>query len=399
MQRNKRDERPATVRGWRVVVCSGVVAVVIGAWACVGAAWAQEGATARVTGDRLNFRESCGMDAAVQGVLTAGTEIELLGEPLGDDGWVRVRDSDGLEGCVSARYIEMTGVPEETSTLEEVTMEESDLEAERARMEAEEELLEAEMRGREAELDDQVTDESRQAEYGMREERGVNGFVDLSYGVAWAAEDEYVWQALIDPNAGGGFTDDRITYSLPRGDALSIGGGVLFGAFGVGLRLSQQTHEDPADIHLFSTFAGPPFQVEARARTAPDLEREERAAHVSFVYAPLQGERLHLRLFVGPSYFDVEQDTVDDVFVTDPPRFEITSFVQGTQDDTTVGFHLGADVSWYWGRFGVGLAGYYSQGEVEFRDRSAEKFEGIDVARQEVDVGGVQLMGGVRFRF
>lgn len=384
------------------MVCFGVAAVMMCAWLCAGAAWAQEGGTARVTADRLNFRESCGMDAPVQGVLTAGAEIVLLGEPLGDDAWVRVRDAEGQEGCVSARYIEVASEPEVASAADEAALGESRMEIEPAGMDIEEETHEAELRAREEELDDQAT-ELYQMEERTRGERLVSGFVDLSYGVAWAASDEEQWQTLIDPNAGGGFTDDRITYSLPRGDAFSIGGGVLFGQFGVGLRLSQQTHEDPADIHLFGTCApgaGCPPVFEARARTAPDLERRERAAHVSFVYVPVQGENIVLRLMVGPSYFDVTQDTVDDVFGTEvPPR--ITGFLQGEQDDTTVGFHVGADVSWYWGHFGVGLAASYSRGEVEFRDRYAETFNppDPDFSREEVDVGGTQLLGGLRLRF
>lgn len=398
MQRNKREERPAAVRGRRIVVWCGVVAAAMCAWVSAGAASAQEGATARVTADRLNLRESCGMEAPVQGVLTRDTEVVLLGQPLGDEGWVRVRDADGREGCVSARYIEVTSEPALASTPDDVEFEERSLEVEQERMEAEEERREAELRAREDELDDQDMATSGAADWG-RDDRSMSGYVDLSYGVAWAASDEEEWQTLIDPNAGGGFTDDRITYSLPRGDAFAIGGGVLFGQFGVGLRWSQQTHEDPADIHLFSTFARPPFQIEARARTAPDLEREESAAHLSFVYAPLQGERFQLRLFVGPSYFDAEQDTVDQVFVTPAPRFEITGFQKGTQSDSAVGFHIGADGSWYWGHFGVGLSAYYSRGEVEFRDRYAETSVAIDAAPQDVDVGGTQVLGGVRWRF
>lgn len=397
MQRNKRDERLAAVRGRRVVVCLGVVAAVM----CAGAAWAQEGATARVTADRLNFRESCGMEAPVQGVLTAGAEIELLGEPLGEDSWVRVRDESGQEGCVSARYIDVTGEPAlappdvpEGSYGEE--MEAGAAESEAGEMESYENPEATADARQEVETLDRQADRDWSAE----RERTVRGFIDLSYGAAWAASEDEEWQTLIDPNAGGGVTDDRITYHMPRGEAFSIGGGVLFGpGLGVGIRLSQQTHEDPADLRLFSTFAGPPFQVEARARTEPDLEREEQAAHVSFVYAPLQGDAFLLRLFVGPSYFDVTQDTVDDIFVTETP-FEIVGFVRGEQDDTAIGFHLGADASWYWGRWGVGLAAYYSRGEVEFRDKY---FEGAgpttESSVREVDVGGTQLMGGLRVRF
>lgn len=389
-----------------MVVCFGVVAAVMGAWMSTGAAWAQEGATARVTADRLNFRESCGMEAPVQGVLTAGAEIELLGEPLGEDGWVRVRDADGREGCVSARYIEVTGESAPSSTLEEVAMEEPDLEAERARMAAEEERREAELRAREAELDDQVAEEPRRAEYRMREERQVSGFVDVSVGYAAAADDEYAWRTLIDPNAGGGVTDDRVTYNNDDDLALAVGGGVLWegSGIGAGLRVSRQTHEGPADIDLFSTFAGPPFQVEAHARTAEDLEREELALHASFIWAPVSGESFLLRLMVGPSYFDISQETVDGVAVTENP-FRIVSFRKGEQDETTIGWHVGLDASYYWGhsgRYGVGVTLFHAQGDADGLENGVCSRLGPpdpSLCEDSVDTGGTQLMGGLRLRF
>lgn len=396
MQRNKRDERLAAVRGRRVVVCLGVVAAVM----CAGAAWAQEGATARVTADRLNFRESCGMEAPVQGVLTAGAEIELLGEPLGEDSWVRVRDESGQEGCVSARYIDVTGEPAlappdvpEGSYGEE--MEAGAAESEAGEMES----YENPEATADARQEVETLDRQADTDWSAERERTVRGFIDLSYGAAWAASEDEEWQTLIDPNAGGGVTDDRITYHAPRGDAFSIGGGVLFGpSLGVGVRLSQQTHEDPADIDLFRTCApgaGCPSVVEARARTEPDQEREEQAVHVSFVYVPMRGDQFQLRLFVGPSYFDVTQDTVNAVFTNEIP-FEITGFVQGEQDDTAVGFHGAVDVSWYWGRFGIGLTALYALGEVEFEDLFSDRGRGPET--RTVDVGGTQVTAGLRIR-
>lgn len=352
------------------------------------------------------------MEAPVQGVLTAGAKVVLLGEPLGYEGWVRVRDADGQEGCVSARYIEVTGEAAASpvgalnaeSDLEarRQELEEARLEEERARAAAEQEAFEETEQTRMAALEERK-DAGQYTQRRVGGGRSVSGFLELSAGMAWAAEEEMVWNTHIEPNQGGGVTDDNISYHNDSDIAFAIGGGVIWEDFGmgVGLRLTQQTHEGQADIDLFRTFAVPPFQIAASARTASDLAREERAAHVSFIYTAIRGDQFQLRLLVGPTYyFDVTQETVDRVITANnPPR--ITGFVQGEQDDSTVGFHLGADASWYWGRFGVGLSALYSQGEVEFEDRHAAGFPGPapeGFAREEVDVGGVQAMAGLRLR-
>lgn len=82
---------------------TGLVGILaLGTWA---PAAGQEGAEARVTADRLNLREECGMSSPVLGVLTRDETVTLLGSELGT--WVRVQDEDGVEGCVSTQYLEI----------------------------------------------------------------------------------------------------------------------------------------------------------------------------------------------------------------------------------------------------------------------------------------------------
>lgn len=90
-------------RGYAVLRATGIVGILaLGTWA---PAAGQEGAEARVTADRLNFREECGMSSPVLGVLTRDETVTVLGSELGT--WIRVRNADGAEGCVSAQYLEI----------------------------------------------------------------------------------------------------------------------------------------------------------------------------------------------------------------------------------------------------------------------------------------------------
>lgn len=118
--------RWARLRGYAVLRATGLVAILaLATW--VPAA-GQEGAEARVTADRLNFREECGMSSPVLGVLTRDETVTLLGSELGT--WVRVRDEAGVEGCVSTQYLEIesTGAAMEAPMTESATSSTADLE-------------------------------------------------------------------------------------------------------------------------------------------------------------------------------------------------------------------------------------------------------------------------------
>lgn len=68
-----------------------------------------------MTADRLNFREECGKSSPVLGVLTRDETVTVLGSELGT--WVRVRNADGEEGCVSAQYLEIDSAPAEADSM------------------------------------------------------------------------------------------------------------------------------------------------------------------------------------------------------------------------------------------------------------------------------------------
>ncbi len=77
---------------------------------CLGAAltltlsaFANESGT--TTGDALRFRAKPSTDAKIYSLLEKGTKLEILGE---ENGWYKVRCSDGTVGYVSADYVAVT---------------------------------------------------------------------------------------------------------------------------------------------------------------------------------------------------------------------------------------------------------------------------------------------------
>lgn len=61
--------------------------------------------TGTTTGDALRFRAKPSTDAKIYSLLEKGTKLEILGE---ENGWYKVRCSDGTVGYVSADYVAVT---------------------------------------------------------------------------------------------------------------------------------------------------------------------------------------------------------------------------------------------------------------------------------------------------
>lgn len=87
--------------GWRRAAAVALV------W--MAQAQAQDPAAVRYISDEtaITLRDNKGMDAAVAGLLTSGTRVELL-ESDSSSGYARVRVAPGREGWVLARYLSET---------------------------------------------------------------------------------------------------------------------------------------------------------------------------------------------------------------------------------------------------------------------------------------------------
>lgn len=223
-------------------------------------------------------------------------------------------------------------------------------------------------------------------------------WVDVNVGVATAAEDSYTSTRVltISGEAGGA----SVAYSLPRGASFDVGGGYMFSPrVGLGVSLAGTAHQDSAGLAISVPH---PLYYNASAMdadvTSGTLTRAEGAWHIHAMVVAAQTPRVRVRVFGGPSYFAIKQDTVSSirydqrygVFNTSN-TVDITTYNTEEHEATGWGFHAGGDVSVFFNRVvGVGAIVRVSRGSVDLAD-----YGGTDTRK----VGGVQFGGGLRLRF
>lgn len=128
---------------------------------------------------------------------------------------------------------------------------------------------------------------------------------------------------------------------------------------------------------------------------AGGLTRREIAVHLDpAVLLPI-GDRVQLAVFGGPSYFRVRQGLVTAVTVTEAYPYDTATFASATSVDATksrVGYNGGVDLAIDVSRtVGVGVLARYSRATLEF--------DAPDNGTVESRAGGLQVGGGLRFRF
>lgn len=367
--------------------------------------------TTEVGVPRANFRAGCSMSAEVVATLLEGDEVEVLG---GAGDWYRVRHTEsGIEGCMHRTVLgPVTPLAEEEIDEPEEREEENrerEAEAREAELEAERERREAELEASEEELERRTAQRRR----GARQEGRVSGWLELGYGVAALGTESYGWEEF-----GGPPTADRSgnivgpgrfnlghSYDYSEGEAITGGGGVLFGQWGGGILISRQTYEDPADVVWFESdprFDFPPGlpPIAIQERFPQDLEREETAIHLHGVWAPDLGRRISVRVFAGPTYFRLSHDLVSAVGAQfDGNAWHLAQPGPDTQKASAWGGHVGGDFTYYFTRrFGLGVGALFSSGTVELEDTWAVVEIGKPHELRDVDVGGLQIVAGVRFR-
>lgn len=295
--------RWARRRGYAVLRATGLVGILaLATWA---PAAGQEGAEARVTADRLNFREECGMSSPVVGVLTRDETVTVLGSELGT--WIRVRNGDGEEGCVSAQYLEIESSstevdsmaspsedaepyawadltdPDSAEIVEEIEELERELAAttdpdDQADLREEIAELESDLRDRHEELREERMEAAREAEEAELERQ--REAADRQAGEARRTErrafSNQDWTGFyVGVNAGYGFGDKAFAFTSDgrrsgEGDIDGVEGGVQvgythqFGRFVLGGEVDSQVSNQSGVSDDLATlgFPGSRFEVE-----------------------------------------------------------------------------------------------------------------------------------------
>jgi hypothetical protein len=219
------------------------------------------------------------------------------------------------------------------------------------------------------------------------------GFLNLNFGATQPVSTTF----KIPASAFGASVD--VDYHLKRAPVIDVGGGVLFGrGFGFGVSVSHLSEEQPATV-MVRVPLSLTQSVSATKESAP-LGRSETAVHLQLVYQLPLG-RLNVAVSGGPSYFSAKQKLVGDLDLieTGPVSFAISTLQIEQHDASAWGFNVGADLSYFFVRsFGVGGLVRYSRATVTLPNLFLTSATDRPV-NQDVDVGGITVGGGVRFRF
>ncbi len=129
--------------------------------------------------------------------------------------------------------------------------------------------------------------------------------------------------------------------------------------------------------------------------TAADLLRQELAIHLDPSFVVPLGRTAQLALFGGPSYFRVKAGLVTAVTANEAYPYDTATFADATTVEGSrshVGYNAGVDLMVVVSKYvGVGAIGRYSRSMVPFPTDAGDEVK--------VKAGGLQVGGGLRFRF
>ena len=231
----------------------------------------------------------------------------------------------------------------------------------------------------------------------------ARGWIDVNFGFAVANEDA-ITAETVQSDGAGELETYRVDYRFPTGAAFDFGGGVMVTpVIGFGIQFTGTAHEDEAD--LFVRIPHPRFFNEHATDTSTTddkLMRVEGGVNLSVVAAPINQERVLVRVYGGPTWFRLQADAVSDIrYYQEFGLFntfnsvEIHEYDTEEVEETGWGFHVGGDVAYYFNRrIGIGGFGRFTRGTITLRPEDFLVSENFDIT-----AGGFQAGGGLRIRF
>ena len=185
-------------------------------------------------------------------------------------------------------------------------------------------------------------------------------------------------------------------YAVGTGMVFDGGAGVrLANGIGFGVAVSRFERLDP--VSLDARIPHPFFFNRPRSLTGsePDLTRLETAVHVEVRWFESVGDTVELAVFGGPTLFNVRQDLVTAIGYDQAYPYDEASLASTTTaaaSASTIGFHAGADVGFFFSEtVGLGALIRYSGGSVDL--------PGEGDGMVPIDTGGFHVGGGLRLRF
>jgi len=178
---------------------------------------------------------------------------------------------------------------------------------------------------------------------------------------------------------------------LPTGPVFDITvGGRITGNLGIGFGFAYR--EENADGRVVWQVPHPFYFNQPRQLDAAlPLDHQNLAIHMHAMWLLPLSKSFQMAVFGGPTYFHVKQQQIKDVKIQEDFPFDTVGLATEStslEKTTRWGLNAGADASYFFSRY-VGVSGLvrYSRSDV---------FGGSD---SSFDVGGVQVGGGIRFRY
>jgi hypothetical protein len=210
------------------------------------------------------------------------------------------------------------------------------------------------------------------------------GSTDLTRHLV-AFKDAYAEEGSIDADYGktSGFVFDI------------VGGARVAGHVSVGFGVSYVKRDEAATVDakvphpfLFQTLRDATF-------TTASLSGQELVLHIPILWTQSFRSATRITIFGGPSIFHVTQDFVTNVTLNEVYPYDLVTITDTSQSevsDNAFGFHVGAGITQFFGpTVGAGVDVRYSRASLDFA--------GDANATTTARAGGLQVTGGVRFRF
>lgn len=230
----------------------------------------------------------------------------------------------------------------------------------------------------------------------------AQGFLDVNAINVQSAQDvqTYVYTAPLYQE----YTSEAASYpKLPSGPGIDVAGGWI-SRIGLGIEASVDFAQYRSTVGLGLSVPDPYFfniPGNASSHTSNQLKRQDIGVNIGAVYLlPLPTDRVALKVFGGPTYFNVQNEMVSDLRFSQAASplirlnlVTITNYDWAKVKGSGIGYHAGADVGFFFARHvGVGGLIRYSHGKVSVTDPLSER-------SVDLNAGKTTLGGGLRLRF
>lgn len=191
-----------------------------------------------------------------------------------------------------------------------------------------------------------------------------------------------------------------VDYGAASGAAFDIGAAVKLGNnIGAGLAVTRVGSMSDSSFVLADPHPVAFNRPRELSGSVGDLKRTETLVHLQALYFASLSDRARLVVQAGPTVAHIDQDIVGGILLTDVFPFNTITFASADVirvKKTKMGYHAGVDVSWrVGGSLGLGAIVRFSRASMTLETTS----ELAGARRLDLDAGGLQIGGGVRWFF